>query len=31
MATMTYLEAIRQGMWEEMEKDDRVFLLGDDG
>src|SRR5678809_271936 len=26
----TYLEAIRQGMWEEMEKDDRVFLLGED-
>ncbi|HET6374212.1 MAG TPA: alpha-ketoacid dehydrogenase subunit beta [Candidatus Polarisedimenticolia bacterium] len=30
MAVMTYLEAIRQGMWEEMEKDDRVFLLGED-
>ncbi|HET9480887.1 MAG TPA: alpha-ketoacid dehydrogenase subunit beta [Candidatus Polarisedimenticolia bacterium] len=27
---MTYLEAIRQGMWEEMEKDERVFLLGED-
>jgi len=27
---MTYLEAIRQGMWEEMERDERVFLLGED-
>jgi 2-oxoisovalerate dehydrogenase E1 component beta subunit len=27
---MTYLEAIRRGMWEEMERDDRVFLLGED-
>jgi len=26
----TYLEAIRQGLWEEMESDDRVFLLGED-
>jgi 2-oxoisovalerate dehydrogenase E1 component beta subunit len=26
----TYLEAIRQGLWEEMERDDRVFLLGED-
>ena len=30
MAVITYLEAIRQGMWEEMEKDERVFLLGED-
>ncbi|HKY31449.1 MAG TPA: alpha-ketoacid dehydrogenase subunit beta [Candidatus Polarisedimenticolia bacterium] len=30
MAVLTYLEAIRQGMWEEMEKDERVFLLGED-
>ncbi len=30
MAVMTYLEAIRQGLWEEMETDDRVFLLGED-
>ena len=30
MAVMTYLEAIRQGMWEEMERDERVFLLGED-
>jgi 2-oxoisovalerate dehydrogenase E1 component beta subunit len=28
--TTTYLEAIRQGLWEEMESDDRVFLLGED-
>ena len=27
---ITYLEAIRQGLWEEMEKDDRVFMLGED-
>ena len=26
----TYLEAIRQGIWEEMEVDDRVFVLGED-
>jgi pyruvate/2-oxoglutarate/acetoin dehydrogenase E1 component len=26
----TYLEAIRQGIWEEMERDDRVFILGED-
>ncbi len=30
MAETTFLEAIRQGMWEEMERDDRVFLLGED-
>jgi pyruvate/2-oxoglutarate/acetoin dehydrogenase E1 component len=30
MALTTYLEAIRQGMWEEMERDDRVFILGED-
>jgi pyruvate/2-oxoglutarate/acetoin dehydrogenase E1 component len=29
MAT-TYLEAIRQGLWEEMERDPNVFLLGED-
>jgi len=27
---MTYLEAIRQGIWEEMERDPDVFLLGED-
>src|SRR5208283_1409544 len=26
----TYLEAIRQGIWEEMERDPNVFLLGED-
>ncbi|MSV30697.1 MAG: alpha-ketoacid dehydrogenase subunit beta [Bryobacterales bacterium] len=28
--TTTYLEAIRQGLWEEMERDPDVFLLGED-
>ena len=27
---VTYLEAIRQGLWEEMEADPRVFLIGED-
>jgi 2-oxoisovalerate dehydrogenase E1 component beta subunit len=27
---LTYLEAIRQALWEEMERDERVFLLGED-
>jgi 2-oxoisovalerate dehydrogenase E1 component beta subunit len=30
MAETTYLEAIRQGLWEEMERDGRVFVLGED-
>ena len=30
MAVLTYLEAIRLAMLEEMEKDDRVFILGED-
>ncbi len=30
MATVTYLEAIRQGLWEEMERDPDVFLIGED-
>lgn len=30
MAEVSYLEALRQGLWEEMERDDRVFLLGED-
>jgi 2-oxoisovalerate dehydrogenase E1 component beta subunit len=30
MAAITLLEAIRQGIWEEMERDQRVFLLGED-
>jgi 2-oxoisovalerate dehydrogenase E1 component beta subunit len=27
---VTYLEAIRQGIWEEMERDPNVFLIGED-
>ncbi len=30
MPELTYLEALRQGLWEEMERDDRVFMLGED-
>ena len=30
MAEVTYLEAIRQGMLEEMERDENVFILGED-
>ena len=30
MPTLTYLEAIRQGIWEEMEREPSVFLLGED-
>ncbi|PYP83089.1 MAG: alpha-ketoacid dehydrogenase subunit beta [Blastocatellia bacterium AA13] len=30
MAAITLLEAIRQGLWEEMERDKDVFLLGED-
>jgi 2-oxoisovalerate dehydrogenase E1 component beta subunit len=30
MAEITYIEAIRQALWEEMERDERVFLLGED-
>jgi 2-oxoisovalerate dehydrogenase E1 component beta subunit len=30
MALLTYLEAIRQGIWEEMERDPSVFILGED-
>jgi 2-oxoisovalerate dehydrogenase E1 component beta subunit len=30
MALMTYLDALRQGIWEEMERDSSVFLLGED-
>ena len=30
MPKITYLEAIRQGLWEEMERDPNVFLLGED-
>ena len=30
MADITYIEAIRQALWEEMERDERVFLIGED-
>jgi 2-oxoisovalerate dehydrogenase E1 component beta subunit len=30
MSTVTYLEAIRQALWDEMESDERVFMLGQD-
>jgi len=30
LALTTYVEAIRQGIWEEMERDERVFVLGED-
>jgi len=30
MAEVTYLEALRQGLWEEMERDPNVFILGED-
>jgi 2-oxoisovalerate dehydrogenase E1 component beta subunit len=30
MSQTTYVEAIRQGIWEEMERDERVFILGED-
>lgn len=30
MTEVTYLEAIRQAMWDEMERDPRVILLGED-
>jgi 2-oxoisovalerate dehydrogenase E1 component beta subunit len=30
MPMLTYLDAIRQGIWEEMERDPSVFLLGED-
>ncbi len=30
MPTLTYLEAIRSGIWEEMERDPTVFCIGED-
>src|SRR5437868_13671073 len=30
MAEVTFLEALRQGLWEEMQRDERVFILGED-
>ncbi|MEM7048974.1 MAG: alpha-ketoacid dehydrogenase subunit beta [Acidobacteriota bacterium] len=30
MSETTYLEAIRRGMWDAMEQDERVFMIGED-
>ncbi len=30
MAEVTYLQALREGLWEEMRRDERVFMLGED-
>jgi pyruvate dehydrogenase E1 component beta subunit len=30
MAVITYLEAIRQALFEEMSADERVFVMGED-
>lgn len=30
MAETTYVEAIREGIWEEMERDESVFVMGED-
>jgi 2-oxoisovalerate dehydrogenase E1 component beta subunit len=30
VSVVTYLDAIRQGIWEEMERDPNVFILGED-
>ena len=30
MALTTYLDAIREGIWEEMERDESVYILGED-
>ena len=30
MPELSYLEAIRQALWQEMKRDERVFLLGED-
>ncbi len=30
MPVTTYIDAIREGIWEEMEKDESVFILGED-
>lgn len=30
MPEITYLEAIRQALWQEMKRDERVFLIGED-
>src|SRR3972149_5116190 len=31
MATLTIREAISQALWEEMERDERVIILGEEG
>jgi pyruvate/2-oxoglutarate/acetoin dehydrogenase E1 component len=30
MPVLTYIDAISRGMWEEMERDPAVFLIGED-
>jgi 2-oxoisovalerate dehydrogenase E1 component beta subunit len=30
MSEITYIEAVRQALWEEMERDERVYLIGED-
>ena len=30
MREITYLEAVREALWQEMERDDRVFVIGED-
>lgn len=30
MATLTYIEAVSKGMWEELERDPSVFVMGED-
>lgn len=30
MATLTYIDALAQAMWQEMERDESVFILGED-
>ena len=28
MRDLTYLEAVREALWQEMERDERVFIIG---
>jgi pyruvate dehydrogenase E1 component beta subunit len=30
MRELTYLKAVREALWEEMERDERVFIIGED-
>ena len=30
MREITYLEAVREALWQEMERDERVFVIGED-